>query len=348
MVINRLPLKILQFLRHKKRLTKKIMNSKDRQKPVLMILGPTASGKTSLSYSIAQQISSEIINVDVGQFYKPLSIGTAKPDLADVTCPHHLFDLLDKPEDLSVARYRELVIEQVKTIHQRNNQALLVGGSLFYIKSLFFPPAQPSVLQQVLSGADVKSYNQDAPLQELWDQLYTIDPERAKAIHPHDRYRIMRALDLWYATGQKPSLFVPHFVPFPFDVHIIYLAWPRKILRERIYTRMFQMFEQGWVEEAEQLIDTSWEPFLKRKGLLGYPEIFAWIRAGKPKNKKNELIEAIYFETVHYAKRQETFAKSMFSALKMHHTESKKRLTTQIITEFTNESLLGNISIWTN
>ena len=316
------------------------MNSKEQQKKVLMILGPTASGKTSLSYSLAEQISSEIINVDVGQFYKPLSIGTAKPDMVNVPCPLHLFDVLVQPEDLTVLRYRELVIEHVNTIHKHNNQALIVGGSLFYIKSLFFPPVQPMSLLKLSE----KSYREDASSQELWDELQKIDPKRAHDIHPHDGYRIKRALDIWHETGQKPSLFIPQFTPFPFNTHIVYLALPREILRKRIHERIYQMFDQGWIEEAEQLIDTPWEAFLQRKGLIGYPEIFAWIRKGKPADEKNTLIETIYFETVHYAKRQETFAKSMFSSLKLHQHESSFELSTQIVSSIDEEAIQEIIS----
>jgi tRNA dimethylallyltransferase len=304
---------------------------------VLMILGPTASGKTALSYSIAQELSSEIINVDVGQFYKSLSIGTAKPDLTDSPCPLHLFDVLDEPEDLTVSRYRELVIEQVHAIHGRAHQAILVGGSLFYIKSLFFPPAK-SIVLPTTPAKEYKQYDEHASTQELWKILCSIDPDRAQAIHPHDVYRIKRALDIWYTTGQKPSTFVPQFTS-PFTTHIVYLSWPRELLRERINMRMRQMFDEGWIEEAEQLINTPWESFLCRKGLIGYSEIFAWLRNGKQSHEKEKLIETIYYETIHYAKRQETFAKSLFGSLERHRHESASTVSTQFITSFDEEAV---------
>lgn len=306
---------------------------------VLMILGPTASGKTALSYSIAQELSSEIINVDVGQFYKPLSIGTAKPDLTNSPCPLHLFDVLDEPEDLTVSKYRELVIEQVHAIQERANQPILVGGSLFYIKSLFFPPAKSMALPMI----PAQEYDEHLSTQELWAILYSIDPDRAHALHPHDGYRIKRALDIWYTTGQKPSTCVPRFTS-PFPTHIVYLSWPRELLRERIHKRMYQMFDEGWIEEAERLINTPWETFLCRKGLIGYPEIFSWIRNGKQSHQKEKLIEAIYYETVHYAKRQETFAKSLFASLARHQHESPFHLSTQFVMSFNEEAIKSIIS----
>lgn len=276
---------------------------------VLIIAGPTASGKTALSESIAKSGPSEIINADIGQFYTPLSVGTAKPDLSRLFYPAHGFDILDQPRDLSVVAYRSLVIDLVEQIRQRNKLPVLVGGSLFYIKSLFFPPIEPGPA----AGPALRSFSEVGP-EHSWQALHKIDPERAAHIHPNDGYRIQRALDIWYRTGIKPSAYKPIFNP-PFKAKFIFVCPEREILNERIKTRMKLMIQQGWIEEAERLMGTDWEPFLQKKGLIGYPELIDWIRQGKQPDTLEQVIKRIEIQTTDYAKRQVTFWKSFAKQL---------------------------------
>ena len=279
---------------------------------VLIITGPTASGKTQLSEMIASSLPCEIINADVGQFYKPLSVGTAKPDLVNVSYKHHLFNLLDKPEDLSVVKYRNLVSDLVKDICGRGKIPIIVGGSLFYIKSLFFPP-QEFVIQE-LPNQDQKTIDNLSKDQQ-WELLQKIDPERAAVLHPNDYYRIGRALKIWIQTGTKPSAYKPILQP-QFSALIIYIEPEASILKSRICLRTALMINPcaggnlGWIEEAEALVGTEWEEFLKTKNLIGYPEIFDWIKTGKKRDELPTLIEKIQTQTIQYAKRQKTFWKS--------------------------------------
>ena len=300
----------------------------------LIITGPTASGKTQLSEMIAQNRSCEIINADVGQFYKPLSVGTAKPDLASAPYKYHLFDILDKPQDLSVVKYRSLVTDLVKDICSRGKIPVIVGGSLFYIKSLFFPPVcHPAVSAEALrEGRELDSGSiqtiipsniDDLSENQKWELLQNIDPERAAMLHPNDSYRIGRALAIWANTGIKPSTYKPIFDP-AFNALIVYAqpvfakattGRPDFVtLKDRIYLRTTLMIS-GWIEEAQGLIGTEWEEFLKTKNLIGYTEIFDWIKAGKNKSELPKLIEKIQVKTVQYAKRQRTFWKSFQNSI---------------------------------
>lgn len=273
---------------------------------VLIITGPTASGKTALSELVARDYPSEIINADMGQFYTPLSIGTAKPTLSTLFYPAHGFNLLNEPRDLSVVAYRSFVVDLVHQIRTRNQLPVLVGGSLFYLKSLFFPPIEPeskiTSLSPKLGGA------------RSWQALYEIDPDRAARIHPNDGYRIGRALDLWYATGVKPSCYKPVFNP-PFKAHIIFMCPERKQLHENIKKRVNVMLQQGWIEETEVLIGTDWEPFLQKKGLIGYPVLIDWIKQGKRVDTFESVVAKIELDTLAYAKRQVTFWKSFVKQL---------------------------------
>jgi len=264
---------------------------------VVIITGPTASGKTDLSLRLAEKLHGEIINADVGQFYTACSIGTAKPDWQNQTIPHHLFDIISEPQDLSVSTYRKLVLKTIADIQQRNKTPIIVGGSLFYLKSLFFPPSEhvTTSLQTKLDG------------NISWDTLNKIDPQRAAKLHPNDTYRITRALQVWQATGSEPSKYEPQFLP-PFSATLYVLTPPRELLFERINLRTTLMMSKSpnWIDEVQKLRGTEWEAFLKRKKLIGYEELFSWLNMKKT-DDKSMLIAAIQKATRRYAKRQMTF-----------------------------------------
>lgn len=287
----------------------------------MFIVGPTGSGKTGLSQAIAQHVGCQIINADMGQFYTPLSVGTAKPDWKNDPFPSHLFDILDQPVDLSVVKYRSMVLEIMQRCQQSNDIPVLVGGAFFYVKSLFFPLKE--FIAHDVANRDKGTFNKDASTQELWDFLNNIDPDRAAQIHPHDRYRIARALDIWEKTGQKPSGYLPKFDP-GFDSLIVVLLPDKKILEERIRLRTVQMVkDEGWIEEAKRLIDTQWEEFILKKGLIGYEQLFAWIRNGEKQEELDDVIGSIQIATLQYAKRQRTFIRGLVRLLEKHKVNSE-------------------------
>ncbi|KKP24733.1 MAG: tRNA dimethylallyltransferase [candidate division TM6 bacterium GW2011_GWF2_28_16] len=276
---------------------------KDNNKFVIIISGPTASGKTAFADKLALKFNGEIINADMGQFYTSFNIGTAKPDWKNGAVKNHLFDILDEPKDFSVVEYKNLVLAKIKEIFNKNKTPILVGGSLFYLKSLYFLPIE---FQNKKDNLNL--INQDNKIYS-WDLLNQIDPERATKIHKNDTYRINRALDIWYNFGIKPSQAEPVFNP-EFNSLFIYLNMNKNILHERINTRTKLMFNSGWVQEVEPYINTEWEEFFKKKGFIGYYEIAQWIKNGKQENMLPELINNIVCQTRQYAKRQETFWKS--------------------------------------
>jgi tRNA dimethylallyltransferase len=280
-------------------------------KPSLLIItGPTAVGKTDIVLRLAQTIPSEIINADSGQMYTPLSIGTAKPDWRNEPVPHHLFDLSNEPANFSVTDFRERVVGLITKIHDRGRLPILVGGSAFYIQSLFFPPSKNVATPISVEKGDFS-----------WERLNEIDPERAKKIHKNDHYRIERALTLWEETGTLPSELVPVYKPLvPF--HCLFLTRERDDLYQRIDQRVFQMIEEGWIEEVASLRSTSWESFLKKKKIIGYDIILEYLNKGIAESKKDELIEKIQKKTRNYAKRQMIFFKML--AKKFEEVSSQK------------------------
>ncbi len=275
---------------------------KDNNKPfVIIISGPTASGKTDFSDKIAQIEGGEIINADVGQFYTNLSIGTAKPDWKNQKIPYHLFDILNEPKDLSVIEYKNLVINKINDIVAKNKTPIIVGGSLFYLKSLLFPPIELNKDRI----PDLHTFD----IQYSWDYLNKIDPERAAKIHPNDSYRIERAIDIWKNLGIKPSDAMPKFDP-PFNFLFIFINPDSLILNERIKKRTVEMIKNGWIQEVEKFVGTNWENFFDKKGLIGYNEILHWIKTGKKLEDLDNLTEIIYCKTRQYARKQQVFWKS--------------------------------------
>ena len=270
-----------------------------KSSPVLYIVGPTAAGKTSYAEHLATLIPAEIINMDIGQLYVPLSIGTAKPLLASYTVPHHLFDIFDTPQSLTVVTYAQMLQTIVPRVHERGNYAMVVGGSAFYLTSLFFPPQS--------AGNSVNMVTTDyAMTSTLWDQLNMIDPERAHAISPTDVYRLKRALALWHATGKLPSRSKPQFAPLFADTHIIFITRDRDDLYQRINGRIQNMLKAGWLDEIESIKGTEWERFVREKNIIGYPELLDYVH-GIDRRPLHEIVEVIAQKTRQYAKRQIIF-----------------------------------------
>lgn len=257
---------------------------------MIVLFGPTGVGKTDASLAIAHDRPVEIINMDVGQLYQPFSIGTAKPDWKKEPIAHHLFDVIDSPRDFTVAEYKQSVFQLAHALWSRGKTPLLVGGSGFYLKSLLFPPKGQGSAHALHEGT--------------WDDLYAIDPDRARHIKKNDRYRIQRALGIWHATGTKPSAYELTYEPTA-CFQIVYLNREREQLYQRINHRVDLMLEQGWLDEIKPLLDSDWVDFIKRKKLIGYNELIEYLAGGN--QPFANLLNTIKKRTRHYAKRQQTF-----------------------------------------
>ena len=274
---------------------------------VVIITGPTASGKTALSEQLISDLQGAIINADLGQFYTALTVGTAKPPWRKLPFDSYLFDWVDTPRDISVVAFKEAVDLLVQSIHQQQKVPIIVGGSSFYIKSIFYPPREIPMTQTV----DMRQFEM-LPADELWQKLHAVDVERARNIHPTDRYRLTRALALWHGTGQKPSTLKPSFA-MPFEKAVVVIVLPKRtVLSERIHGRTMHMInEEGWVDEVRKLLGTSWEAFVRSKKLVGYVELIDWLNNGAAQATLSKVVDEISIKTRQYAKRQETFLKKL-------------------------------------
>lgn len=283
----------------------------------IVISGPTGVGKTDFVDYLIRKIpyTVEVLNADLGQFYKPLTIGTAKPDLRKQLVPHHLFDILDKPIYFTVSDYRKNVKKWLSKLWRKNILPIIVGGSLFYIKSLFFPPIDIDYkIGKDFSSVEFEKYS----IEELYNMLKEIDPLRAKEIGPNDRYRIIRALEIWHYTGKRPSDYKPEFDPLG-NCLFYFLVRQRGDLYRRINNRVIQMINEGWIDEVKNL-DESWQEFLIEKKIIGYPEIIEYIKKG---DESTDLVNQISQKTRNYAKKQLTFWRSLCKLL-LRVDEDKK------------------------
>jgi len=274
-----------------------VAGNKRSNRFAIVVYGPTATGKSDFAVRLALQMPAEIINMDVAQFYAPLRVGTAKPDWQHAPVPHHLFDLLDQPENFTAVAYRTRVSSVIDDIWQRGKVPILVGGSGFYLRSLIFPPLEQSAVAETTGGSS-------------WQELHAIDPVRAQQIEKHDTYRIARALDIWRSTGQKPSSLAPTYDPLC-SLFIVHVTRERDELRERIAARATQMAAEGLVDEAASLLDTPWQKFVSRKGFIGYRELFSYLQAERTPASLRQAMDKLVTQTRRYAKRQETFWRSL-------------------------------------
>lgn len=272
----------------------------------ICLMGPTASGKTALACELVQHFPFEIISIDSAMVYRGLNIGTAKPEpslLAEI--PHHLIDCIDPPESYSAARCLEDVLACCQDIVQRGKIPLLVGGTMMYFNALqqglsALPEKNDAIREQLLEAAH----------QQGWDYMHTwltrVDPVSAQRIHPHDKQRIQRALEVFQLTGKPLHELLQTNMSFPFRfIHLILVPEDRAWLHQRIGQRFSQMLAAGMIDEVRQLLQqwslTSSSPSMRT---VGYRQILAYLQ-----NEENEasMVEKAVAATRQLAKRQLTW-----------------------------------------
>ncbi len=274
--------------------------------PLILLAGPTASGKTQLAIELAGSLGTEIVNCDSMQVYRHMEIGTAKPTREErASIPHHLLDVADPDEPFDAARYAELARPVVETLLSQGRMPLVVGGTGLYMKVLtrgICPgaPADPAIRTQL--HRELEQHG----LPKLFEELSRVDAEAGRRLHPHDRQRILRALEVHRLTGIPLSRWqAPHrFRQTIYRSLKIFLYRERDVLYERIKCRVQQMVTQGLVEEVRNLLAMGYGPELKSMQAVGYKQIAAHLLgAGTLPAAVSDMERA----TRHYAKRQLTW-----------------------------------------
>ena len=275
---------------------------------ILVICGPTASGKTALAVELALRLNGEVVSADSMQVYRGMDIGTAKPTQAERRgVPHHMLDVADPWENYSVARYVQDAVPIVDAILARGRLPIVAGGTGLYLDALVagreFAPFTPAAgLREELQA---RAQSQGLPV--LRAELERIDPEAAGRIHPNDEKRTIRALEVWYSTGKTisqhnvetralPNRYAPLTIGLNFA--------DRRDLWARIDRRVDQMMEQGLVQEVSGLLAAGIPARCTAMQAIGYKEMAAALLEGRP---PEEGAEEIKLRSRQYAKRQLTW-----------------------------------------
>jgi tRNA dimethylallyltransferase len=284
--------------------------------PIVFIMGPTASGKTSLAIDLVKKYPFEIISVDSALIYKEMAIGTARPTAKELAlAPHHLIDFLDPALSYSVADFRRDALNEITAIHDRGKIPLLVGGTMLYHRALLYglsdlPSSDPKIRDQLDRLIAEKGSHY------LHQKLAEIDPISANKIHPNDPQRVQRALEVYQITGISLSPLHQHSKTHALQLpltKIVIAPKSRELLRERIAIRFHQMIKQGFIDEVKLLHqrgDLSLDIPSMRS--IGYRQVWEYL---EKQLSYDEMIEKGITATRQFAKRQMTWLKKEQDAL---------------------------------
>ncbi len=280
--------------------------------PAILLIGPTASGKTAVAVQLATTLPCEIISVDSAQIYKAMNIGTAKPDADTLQrAPHHLINIIEPHESYSAARFRDDALTLMREITERGNIPLLVGGTMLYFKALVeglndLPEADSAIRLIIETMAEEEGWP------AVHEKLRKVDPGTAARLNPNDAQRIQRALEIYYITGKSMTdlLQKPKYVYFPYTpIRIALLPGDRAVLHERIAQRFSAMLDAGLVNELRQLReDYALEPDMPAMRCVGYRQTWDHLSG---KITRDELHEQGIAATRQLAKRQLTWLRAM-------------------------------------
>ena len=307
------------------------------KKRVIVISGPTATGKTDLSLSIAQDLGGEIISADSCQVYKNMDIGTAKATWEQRSLiTHHLIDICDISEHFNVAEFTKSAHEALKEILSRDKVPIVVGGSGFYIRSLLYgaplgPPSNKELRHKL------EQQIQDLGPEFLFERLQMLDPEYAQTISAQDKHKIVRAFEIMTLSGKKVSDFPKpeHMGPKGYDFRCWFLFHPRELLYDRIEARCDEMIANGLIEEVKQLILLGIKENPSASQAIGYRQALEFLDSPQTPKDFERFVLELKKATRNFAKRQFTWFKKepLFRWLDVHQS-SKERLKELIIQDF--------------
>ena len=266
------------------------------------IVGPTGIGKTSLSIKLAKKLNGEIIGLDSRQIYKMIPIGTAQPSEKDLkTVKHHLIGIKDLHESISAGEFIKLVDSKIAKILEKNKTPIICGGTGLYLKSLVDGIFIGSKTNTNIRTDIEKEYD-NGNSENLYKELISIDPEYSKKVHPNNKRRLVRALEIYKITGKNMTEnFKSENKKSNFHSHIqtVYLRMSRKSLESIIHQRTLSMIENGMIEEVQYIKDNNYN--IDHIDYIGFTEISSYL---EKKMSKEDVIEKIHIRTRQYAKRQ--------------------------------------------
>ena len=273
---------------------------------LILIVGPTGVGKSEIALTLAEAIGGEIVNADSQQVYRHMDTGTGKPSEAERRrVPHHVIDIVNPDEEFNVAAYRRLAGDSIDDIERRGRKVVVCGGTGLYIKALteglfLGPPRNPEIRESLQAEIEQRG------LASLYDRLQGADPAVTSWIHPNDRQRIIRALEVFESTGKRMSEWQTEhgFNEDRFETLKIGLDRPREELYEQINRRCDRMVEEGLVDEVKNLMAMGYDLSLRPLGSLGYRHVGLFLSGAMP---LDDAVAQMKRDTRRLAKRQLTW-----------------------------------------
>lgn len=273
---------------------------------VIVICGPTASGKTALSIELAKKINGEIVSSDSMQIYKDMTIGTAKPEIEEMQgIKHYLIDFVPPNKRYSVAEFKEDALKAIEEIISKGKQPIVVGGTGLYVDSLIYGIEYQNIEIDEEYRKKLEQEVEEKGLENLYKKAVQIDPKAMKKISLNDKKRIMRVLEIYHSTGKTKTEqeIESRQEEVKYDYRVFAINMDREKLYERINKRVDIMIDKGLIEEVQQLVK-KYDNFPTAMQGLGYKEVVAYLNGDY---SKEEMIEKIKMETRRYAKRQLTW-----------------------------------------
>ena len=294
---------------------------------ILTIVGPTASGKTSLAIDLAKKINGEVISLDSRQIYKGMCIGTAQPTREErLGVKHHLIGCFQPSKYISSGKYFSMVKEKISEIKKQNKKPIICGGSGLYYRAI-----QKGIFKGSKSNLQIRDrldYEYLKNPQILYEKLKSIDEEYSKIVHINNKQRLIRALEIFETTGKSPS---DHFQSQKINpvktikLYTVFLKWERNTINTRINDRTKEMFKQGWIREVKNLLELQKEHNKEFPSLnsIGYKHIKAYLNS---EITKDNMLNLITIRTRQFARRQEKWFKKepIDLYLQMDQLEKKK------------------------
>ena len=275
---------------------------------VIVICGPTASGKTALSIELAKKINGEIISSDSMQIYKNMDIGTAKPSKEEMQgIQHYLLDFVEPNQRYSVAEFKKDAENAIEEILKKGKTPIIVGGTGLYVDSLIYGIEYQDIELDEKYRNELEQRADAEGLSKFYEEAQQIDPQAMEKISPNDKKRILRVLEIYKATGKNKTEqeIESRKKGVKYDYKVFAINWERELLYERINKRVDIMIEQGLVKEVENLLQ-QYQEFPTAMQGLGYKEVVEYLQ---DEITYEEMIEKIKMETRRYAKRQITWFK---------------------------------------
>ena len=277
------------------------------KKPLIVLTGPTAVGKTSLSISLAKAVNGEIISADSMQVYKKMDIGSAKIRPEEMQgVKHYLVDVLEPEEEFHIVKFQQMAKEAMEKIYAKGKIPILVGGTGFYIQAVTRDIDFTEAQQENTYRTELEALAEEKGAEFLHDMLRKVDPASADAIHANNVKRVIRALEFYHQNGTPISAHNEEQKKqtSPYDLAYFVLNAPRDILYERIDKRVDQMMDEGLIKEVEDLKNEGCHRGMVSMQGLGYKEILDYLDGVYP---LEEAVRILKRDTRHFAKRQLTW-----------------------------------------